>query len=141
MPDLTPPSESEVLNTPSNNQTPPNRPLIDETVTAHLLQIFGNQSQQYVPTQAQVDKIIGLQEKGMDYTHQERTCFSPKQKIETGVFVLVVFLMVGMFVFSVYKAPQYTGEILAGIIGFFGGGLSGYGYANSKKRDGNNKEE
>ncbi len=134
MPEL--PENTKDLTTISNTQQNPassGRPLIDETVTAHLLQIFGNQGQQYVPTQAQVDKIIGLQEKGMDYTHKERTNFSPKQKIEVGVFAGVMVVLVGMFIFSVYKVPEYSGEIISGLIGLISGGIGGYGYGSKKK--------
>lgn len=41
---------------------------VNETFMAHAMQIMNANS--YTPTQAQVDKMLSLQEKGMDYTHQ-----------------------------------------------------------------------
>lgn len=114
-------------------------PLIDENVTAHMMQIFGSPAQQYVPTQAQVDKILALQEKGMDYTHEERTMCSPIQKIEFTVFLVVVLVLLIIFVLSLFFAREYLGEIISGIVGLFAGGAGGYGYAKSKKIGNNNE--
>ena len=80
--------------------------MIDETVTAHLLQIFGNQSQQYTPTQSQVDKILELQEKGMDYTHDERTHFSPKQWMNLGVLFITVSALLLVFLSCLFFAKE-----------------------------------
>lgn len=113
------------------------KPLIDENVTAQILQIFGNQSNQYVPTQAQVDKILDLQEKGMDYTHEERKNFSPKQKMEITFFLSAVVILVVVFVLCLFFAKEYVGEIVSGLIGFIAGGAGGYGIAKSKVNNGN----
>jgi uncharacterized ion transporter superfamily protein YfcC len=121
-----------------SGQQPSDRPLIDETVSAHIMQMFGN-SQQYQPTQAQVDKILSLQEKGMDYTHEERTCFSPKQKIELAIFVCSIIVLVLVFLHTLWYAKEYLGEVIASIVGFLAGGSAGFAYAKtgSKKRDEN----
>lgn len=118
-----------------------NMPVIDETVTAHMMQIFGNQSQQYMPTQAQVDKILDLQEKGMDYTHEERTKFSPIQKTDLIVIIVVIITFLIIFALSVFYAKEYVGEIIAGMIGVLTGGLGGYGMGRSKKDNGNGTSE
>lgn len=101
--------------------------LIDETVTAHLLQIFGNQSQQYTPTQSQVDKILELQEKGMDYTHDERTHFSPKQWMNLGVLFITVSALLLVFLSCLFFAKEYLGEVVSGIVGLLAGSFGGYG--------------
>ncbi len=57
------------------SQSDANGSSVNETVLAQMLSIAGGQHQ-YVPTQAQVDKLLSLQEKGMEYTHDERTRIS-----------------------------------------------------------------
>ncbi len=116
-------------------------PVIDETVTAHMMQIFGNQSQQYMPTQSQVDKVLDLQAKGMDYTHEERTKFSPVQKIEVTVIIVVIITFLIIFALSIFFAKEYVGEIISGMIGVLTGGFGGYGLGRSKKDDNNSDGE
>lgn len=115
-------------------------PVIDENATAHMMQIFGSQAQQYMPTQAQVDKILALQEKGMDYTHKERTEYSPKQKTELTMFIIVLFVMLIIFILSLFFAKEYLGEIISGTVGFLAGGAGGYGVATRFKTLNNGNE-
>ncbi len=115
-------------------------PIIDEKVTAHIMQIFGNQAQQYVPTQGQVDKILELQEKGMDYTHEERKNFSPKQKIELIIFIAVIVVVFFIFVLALFFAKEYLGEIISGAVGFIAGGAGGYGFASKSKKSNDDNE-
>lgn len=129
------PEETAEIITPEDAQAE-QRPLIDEQVTAHLLQIFGNPGQQqYVPTQAQVDKILSLQEKGMDYTHEERIKFSSKQKLELSFFGITVLVLVIVFLLTLFFAKDYLREVITGILSFVAGGAGGYGIgkANSPK--------
>ena len=112
------------------------KPIVSEAVTAQMLQIFGDQGGRYKPTEAQVDKILALNEKGMDYTHKERTSFSPTQKIEVGVFVSVVIALVAILWIVVSKAPDYLGETITGIIGFLTCGFGGYSFAKTRNSRG-----
>ncbi|MCK4635333.1 MAG: hypothetical protein KAT32_00565 [Candidatus Moranbacteria bacterium] len=125
----------------SNDQKCNDVPVIDETVTAHMMQIFGNQSQQYMPTQSQVDKVLDLQAKGMEYTHEERTKFSPIQKTELTVIIVVIITFLIIFTLSIFFAKEYVGEIIYGMIGILTGGLGGYGLGRSKKDDDNSDRE
>lgn len=118
---------------PSGQKEESTGTLIDETVTAHLLHIFGNQSQQYSPTQLQVDKILELQEKGMDYTHDERTHFSPKQWMNLGVLLITVLALLFVFVLSLFFAKEYLGEIVSGLVGLLAGSFGGYGMGSRSK--------
>ena len=68
---------------------------------------------------------IALQEKGMDYTHKERTCYSPRQKMDTIGFCVVIIVLVGVFVFSVFYVPQYLSQIISGTFGLLGGAAGG----------------
>ena len=133
-----PTEENNQITKSENGENRPDRP-INENVTAHMMQIFGNQTQQYVPTQAQVDKILDLQEKGMDYTHKERTKFSPRQITELTMFVAVILILLAVFVLSLFFAKEYLGEIISGAVGFLAGGAGGYGFAHSKKSDNGNE--
>jgi len=123
-------------NRPENQN---NTPIIDETVTAHMARIIGNQSSQYIPTQAQVDKILSLQEKGMDYTHEERTVCSPKQKIQLTMFMVIIIVLIIIFTLSLFYAKEYLGEIISGTVGILAGGIGGYGIAGRYKNN-NDKE-
>jgi len=134
-----PDEENKQIKNIETNENLPNKPGIDENVTAHMMQIFGNQAQQYVPTQAQVDKILGLQEKGMDYTHEERTKYSPKQKTELTIFIIVLFVMLIIFILSLFFAKDYIGEVIYGAVGFLAGSAGGYGYGRSKISNNNNE--
>lgn len=69
-----------------------NSSVMTEQFQAHMLQMFGDASNTYKPTESQVDKILALQEKGMDYTHAERTKLLP-QHIMGIVLVLVALLL------------------------------------------------
>lgn len=122
------PKENAEVVVPTTGQDMDSTPVINENVIAHIMQIVGSQS--YQPTQAQVDKMLAMQEKGMDYTFKERNTFTADRI--TKLIVLVVF--VGIYVFSVYTVPQYVGEIISGMIGFLTGGIGGYGYAQSRRK-------
>lgn len=117
------------------------KPLIDETVTAHMMQVFGEQNKQYIPTQAQVDKILALQEKGMDYTHKERTTWSPKQTIELIVFAIIIITLIGIFTLTLFYAKEYLGEVISGMVGLLAGGAGGYGYGRSHAKNSNTEKE
>jgi hypothetical protein len=105
--------------------------MTDET-TMQILRIFNAQNQ-YEPTQAQVDKILLIQEKGLDYAHQERMRVSPKQKIELVLFLAGLFVLVLIFVLCLLYAKEYLGEIVSGIVGLVAGVLGGYGYGKSQQ--------
>jgi len=106
-------------------------PLLNDSVMAHFMQIAGTQS--YQPTQAQVDKMLEMQEKGMDYTFKERNTFTAERITRLVVFFAVLLTFIGVFVFATYKVPQYLGEIISGMVGFLTGGVGGYGYAQTRK--------
>ncbi len=109
-----------------------------ESFMAHAMQIMS--SNQYNPTQAQVDKMLTLQEKGMDYTHSERTHFSPQLISTLIVLGGLALIIVGLFVFCVFYAPQYASMIISGAVGLLTGGAGGYGYGTrNKKRHGDNE--
>ncbi len=107
-------------------------PVIDETVTTHLLQMFGNQTQAYMPTQAQVDRILELQEKEMDYAHEERRHLSPRQKVQLFAFFVITTVFLVLFFACLFYAPEYLGEVITGAIAFAAGSAGGYGLAKSK---------
>lgn len=108
---------------------------MSETFMASAMQIMSANS--YTPTQAQVDKMLSLQEKGMDFTHHERTHFSP-QLISTLLAVGgLALIIVGLFVFCVFYAPEYASQIIALGIGLITGSVGGYGYGSrAKKKNG-----
>ncbi|MFH1620739.1 MAG: hypothetical protein ABIB04_01500 [Patescibacteria group bacterium] len=106
---------------------------ITDEVAMHVMRIFGNQNQ-YEPTQAQVDKILSLQEKGMDYTHEERTRVSPKQKLEVTVLIVGAILLLIVFILCLFSAKEYLGEVVSGIVGLLAGSFGGYGFGKSKTK-------
>ena len=103
-----------------------------ESLQAALLQVAG-QGDAYRPTESQVDKILALREKGMDYTYKENTQISPRLKAQIGIFVFVVVVLLIILAGVLYFAKDYFGEVLSGIIGLLTGGLGGYGLASSKR--------
>lgn len=103
----------------------------NEIFMAQAMKIFGTQKH-YSPTEAQVDKILAMQEKGMDYTHKERTELSPKQKIELVAVIVVVLVLLTVFIFSVFYAKEYLSEIITGLVAFLTGGAGGYGFAKGR---------
>lgn len=58
------PKEGEVVR---DDNTKPQ--VMTEAFQAQMLQIFGDGGSAYKPTEKQVDKMLALEEKGMDYTH------------------------------------------------------------------------
>lgn len=103
----------------------------EETFMAHVMQIMGSNGS-YKPTERQIDKILELQEKGMDYTYKERTNFSPALITEIGLILLIVLTFFGLLFFVKQAAPEYLGETITGFIGVLAGGLGGYGYGKVK---------
>lgn len=108
-----------------------NKSVTQESFMAHAMQIMGDNGG-YKPTERQVDKILELQEKGMEYTHKERTNVLPKQWLELVVFVVIIASFFGVLVFVAIYAPNYLGETITGILGFLSGGVGGYGIAKAK---------
>lgn len=66
----------------------PDSGVLSEHVALRMMQIGSGQS--YTPTSEQVDKILSLQEKGMDYTHSERIQFLPSQIFRFISFIVIV---------------------------------------------------
>jgi len=130
------PKEEE--NSVSTDSSPKKEsPLMNETVIAHMLQMSAGK-QQYVPTNDQVDKIIALQEKGMDYTHKERTTYLPQNILQVCAFAFTVLVITGIFVFSAFYAKEYLGEIISGVFGLGAGGGIGYGFGSKKSKNTDN---
>jgi hypothetical protein len=111
-----------------SEQSPQNP--FNDVVEARMLQIMGQQ--QYVPTSAQVDKILELQEKGMDYTHDERTRVSPQQKLAFSAFVIVAVILVAVFVLTLFFAKEYISQVISAVLGLVAGGAGGYGIGKSR---------
>lgn len=126
--------EQEHSTKPSENQklAVSQPPQVTEHFMATAMQIMN--SNQYTPTQGQVDKMLALQEKGMDYTHKERTNFTPHLITTICGFAFFTIIIVGLFIFCIFYAPQYASQILSGAIGLLTGGIGGYGYANKKNK-------
>lgn len=120
--------QGELVNQGQSNQNGH----FSEAMQAGMMQIFGDQ-EAYKPTKSQVDKMLALQEKGMDYTHAERTMFQPKQVLEVVVFVAILLFIAGVLTLVIFKAPQYTGEAISSVIGLLGGGGIGYGVGLKKR--------
>ncbi len=135
MPELNPESGVHVVAPEATPATATETPQGNEHFYAQMLQV--TQGRQYVPTTAQVDKILALQEKGMDYTHNERTRFLPQHIFQYGTFAFVILLVVGVFVFSTFYAKEYLATIASALFGLTAGGVGGYGLGvrNAKKNE------
>lgn len=101
-----------------------------ETVTAHLMQIMGNN--RYKPTESQVDKMLALQEKGMDYSFQERTKFTAPIVSKLVIIVIGFVFVGGLFVYTATYLPEYIDVVLAALISFGTGSVGGYGFGTRK---------
>lgn len=120
-------------------QTPQQAQPVSETFIAHAMQLMTANS--YTPTQAQVDKMLSLQEKGMDYTHNERIHFSPQLISTLIVFAVLAAIIVGLFVFCVFFAPQYASQIITAAVSLATGAFGGYSYGTSKSRKKDNGDD
>jgi len=120
-------SDEANLSLDQSNQDNP----FNETVQAHMLQIMGQQ--QYIPTQSQVDKILAIQEKGMDYTHQERCQNSPHQKIIFISFIMAIITLLVIFTLTLFFAKEYLSQVVSGVFGILAGSGIGYGYGKHSK--------
>jgi hypothetical protein len=129
--------ENQVTRNDSQAASPP-VPAMTEQFQGQLLQLFGDQGNAYKPTEAQVDKMLSLQEKGMDYTHTERTKILPAQWMRVIVTVIGVLGFVGLIWVTAVYAKEHLEKVITGAIGFLAGGASGYGLARSKT---SNEEE
>ena len=129
MPDKKTSAEGEVV----KRASPPSSGVMSEAMQAGMMQIFGEQ-EPYKPTKSQIDKILSLQEKGMDYTHKERTMWQPKQVMSLIVFVIVIIAILGLVALTAWLAKEYIGQVITGAIAFVAGGAGGYGFANRKQR-------
>lgn len=123
-------SEAEVVNAPRVGNRSSQ---VSEAMQAGMLQIFGDQ-EPYKPTKAQVDKMLALQEKGMDYTHKERTMWQPRQVSNLIVFSIIVFALLGIIALTAWLAKEYIGQVITGTVAFLAGGAGGYGFANRHKQ-------
>lgn len=126
--------EAEIVET-----KPKEKAQLSEAFQASMLQIFGEQ-ETYKPTKSQVDKMLALQEKGMDYTHKERTMWQPAQISQLIVLVIVLLFVIGILWVILTQAPQYTGQVVTSIIGLIGGTGIGYGIGYKKGRSSNTDE-
>jgi len=113
--------------------SPVEQPGVTEEMGIQMMRLFGSQNQ-YQPTQAQVDKILALQEKGMDYTHQERTKISPKQLSGLIVLGVAVAVLLAIFFSCLFWAKELLGEVVAGMVGLLTGGIGGYGIGKSTEK-------
>lgn len=128
------PEEVSRGETITNNTQHDNPDLGIETMAMQAMQIItGNQ---YNPTTEQVDKMLALQEKSMDYTHKDTHTFLPKDILEVGKFVFVILVGVALFVFATFFAEEYLGEIASALLGLLAGGGIGYGYGAKKRNNG-----
>jgi hypothetical protein len=102
----------------------------EETFKALAMKAFT--SDQYRPTEKQVDKMFQLQEKAMDYTHKERTQVLPQHKfdrlVEFTMFLISIIFLGIIFIFVILKKPEYTDLVITSIVAFIGG----YGLGNTK---------
>ena len=128
-----PPNEGTTAAAPSSLETANTPSHLTEEMAMQVMRVFGPQNQ-YEPTQAQVDKILALQEKGMDYTHEERMKISPKQKIEIGILIFGSIILCGVFVLCLLFAKEYLGQLVSGIVGLITGSFGGYGLGKSKTK-------
>jgi hypothetical protein len=96
-----------------------------ETLSVLLAQASGGNS--YQPTEKQVDKLLELREKSMDYISKERTSLLPKDVLKFLTLIAFLIALLVIFIFVILKTPEYTETVLVGIIGFIGGGVGGYG--------------
>jgi hypothetical protein len=120
--------------TPSRELSQDNPKMGMETMALQAMQIItGNQ---YNPTTEQVDKMLALQEKSMDYAHKDIHTFLPKDILEIGKFIFVILVGVGLFVFATYEAEEYLSEIASALLGLLAGGGIGYGYGSKKRNNG-----
>jgi hypothetical protein len=127
----TPESDSKAV--AHNGGNSPSGPTQEQHFMATAMQIMNANS--YTPTQAQVDKMLALQEKSMDYVHHERTHFSPKLISTLLILVGIAIVFVGIFVFCVFYAPQYASQIISGFLGLVTGGVGGYGLGSKKTKN------
>lgn len=120
--------------TPTTSDASPasEAPQMNESMVANIMQM--TLGRQYIPTSEQVDKLLALQEKGMDYTHKERTSYLPSQVLEFWAFFVIIAILALIFTLTILLAPQYLEQVASGIIGLIGGGLGGYGYGVKKSK-------
>ncbi len=90
----------------------------------------------YKPTKEQVDKMLSLEEKSMDYTLKDRSRAFEQLKFESRnemiYFFSAVLLILGIMVFQ----PNYTSQAISLLFG----GLGGYGFASQKQNKSNGDE-
>jgi uncharacterized membrane protein (DUF106 family) len=107
---------------------------MSQAFQAGMMQIFGEQDT-YKPTKSQVDKMLALQEKGMDYTHKERTMWRPQQLAQLIAFIITLIFFIVLIWLILTKAPQYTGEVVTAVVSLIGGGGVGFGIGYRKGRE------
>ena len=113
-------------------QIPPG--LINERTVAAMLQITTGRAAS--PTPGQVEKMLGLFEKNMDYQHKENMAFLPKDILTVGCYVLALLILLSIFILCVFFAKEYLGEIVSGFLGLAAGGGLGYGFGMRKNNKG-----
>lgn len=121
-------NENRIGNNVSNNESKSNFDV--ETLQALMFQ--ANDSAVYKPSEKQVDKILELREKAMDYTFKERTSLHPKDILKTITLFGVILSFLIILWITVENAPEYTDAVIASIISLVGGGFTGYGLGRSK---------
>ena len=113
-------------------------PQMNERVVAQMLEI--STGKQYIPTPGQIDRMLSLYEKDMDYTHEENKTYLPKDILGFITFLVIIAVVLAVFIFSAFYAKEYLGEIVSAILGLVAGGAGGYSYGMSKFKK-KNKED
>lgn len=130
-----PSRESEVARSEPETPSEVRQPAMTEQFQGQLLQLFGEQGNAYKPTEAQVDKMLALQEKGMDYTHTERTKILPAQWMSIIITLAIILGFVGLIWVTAVYANQHLEKVITGAVSFLAGGAGGYGIARAKARN------
>lgn len=91
----------------------------------------------YKPTEAQVDKILLLEEKKMDYAYKSQMTIPAKYKWDYYKDLIYLALSISVLCLVLIYKPEFTTEVLTLVIGLLGGGAVGYTRGKDSVKDKN----
>jgi hypothetical protein len=120
--------ENNQLNNLNENQILDPQAQPSPTFSLLIQQAMGNPNA-YKPTKEQVDKILALDEKTIDYTREDKKDAFSKYKIENKKEIFYFITVLGVLALVVIFKPEYSSQALSALLG----GLGGYGFRNQKE--------
>jgi hypothetical protein len=98
------------------------------TFSLLIQQAMGNPNA-YKPTKEQVDKILALDEKTIDYVREDKKEAHSKYRLDSQKEIFYFITIIGILLIIIIFKSEYTSQALSVLLG----GIGGYGFRGQKE--------